>query len=677
MATRKTKREEPEETRHKLDRQLMEQLMFGTGRVRRFTQDTPVLPDVWIEYARGRDDDERLTRPPKTTAADPFPPVKLLLTPLREQSSGTVAQELRRRLREDRATEEWRAFGHDPESRPRVVYNQSTVAATLYFEDLIRVALPMTSWWARLDAQWKIQGLDAPEIRDLLAQAVQDPEHPPLAPTGEKKGETRRLPPALLWMIRVVGALALVHRGERLPARFDTQGAGAAQPADWRVLVDAVTDLIRGVPSDLKESTALVHSISLNREATPTIARSTLAVKADAARRLFDISCADLAWAVIDSGVDARHPAFRLRQDDKKPRPEAFRNADKDLENGTRIVETYDFSQIDLLLDPETSNQPKNLEKRLKGKQGKELSAQLKILNDSLASGRSIDWKLIAPLLRIPQDEGDAKYIPPGHDHGTHVAGILAGDWKKAESQGVLDEDLVGVCPDLRLYDLRVLNETGSGDEFSVMAALQFVRYLNSTNDYMAVHGINMSLSIPHDVSNYACGRTPVCDECERVVSSGVVVVAAAGNQGYRKLTTAEGQPVELYSSVSITDPGNAELVITVGATHRYRPHTYGVSYFSSRGPTGDGRCKPDLVAPGEKITAPLPEEAYGLKDGTSMAAPHVSGVAALLMARHNELVGRPARIKQILCDTATDLGRERYFQGAGMLDALRALQSV
>jgi subtilisin family serine protease len=207
------------------------------------------------------------------------------------------------------------------------------------------------------------------------------------------------------------------------------------------------------------------------------------------------------------------------------------------------------------------------------------------------------------------------------------------------------------------------------------MAALQFIRHLNSTNDYVAVHGVNLSLSIPHEVSNYACGRTPVCDECERVVSSGVVVVAAAGNQGYGK--PSDGTASGTYNTISITDPGNAELVITVGATHRYRPHTYGVSYFSSRGPTGDGRIKPDLVAPGEKITAPLPEGTFGLKDGTSMAAPHVSGAAALLMARHNELVGRPARIKQILCDTATDLGRERYFQGAGMLDALRALQSV
>jgi hypothetical protein len=59
------------------------------------------------------------------------------------------------------------------------------------------------------------------------------------------------------------------------------------------------------------------------------------------------------------------------------------------------------------------------------------------------------------------------------------------------------------------------------------------------------------------------------------------------------------------------------------------------------------------------------------------MAAPHASGAAALLIARHRELAGQPARVKQILCATATDLGRERYFQGAGMLDVLRALQSV
>jgi subtilisin family serine protease len=158
-------------------------------------------------------------------------------------------------------------------------------------------------------------------------------------------------------------------------------------------------------------------------------------------------------------------------------------------------------------------------------------------------------------------------------------------------------------------------------------------------------------------------------------------VVAAAGNDGYLRFSTADRGEHAGYHTVSITDPGNAETVITVGSTHRFLPHTYGVSYFSSRGPTGDGRIKPDLVAPGEKIRSTLMgvADTYSLKemDGTSMAAPHVSGAAALLMARHSEFVGEPLRIKKVLCSSATDLGRERYFQGNGMLDILRALQSV
>jgi hypothetical protein len=59
------------------------------------------------------------------------------------------------------------------------------------------------------------------------------------------------------------------------------------------------------------------------------------------------------------------------------------------------------------------------------------------------------------------------------------------------------------------------------------------------------------------------------------------------------------------------------------------------------------------------------------------MAAPHVSGAAAMLMARYDELIGNPQRIKQILCESATDLGRERTFQGHGMLDVLRAFQRI
>ena len=140
---------------------------------------------------------------------------------------------------------------------------------------------------------------------------------------------------------------------------------------------------------------------------------------------------------------------------------------------------------------------------------------------------------------------------------------------------------------------------------------------------------------------------------------------------------TPKGFPDDGFRTVSITDPGNADAVITVGATHRRDAHKYGVSYFSSRGPTGDGRMKPDLVAPGEKINSTVPGNAMDRFDGTSMAAPHVSGAAALIMQRHPEFIGQPQRIKEILCKTATDLGRERYFQGAGVLDVLRALQSI
>ena len=274
----------------------------------------------------------------------------------------------------------------------------------------------------------------------------------------------------------------------------------------------------------------------------------------------------------------------------------------------------------------------------------------------------------------------------PKTNHGTHVAGILGASRKGAEwaNDRVRDPRINlavpdwanGMCPDIAIYDFRVLAPTLKETEFAIIAALQFIRHVNDRFNFRTIHGANLSLSIPHDVRNYACGRTPVCDECERLVNSGVVVVAAAGNRGYQNFETADGV-FESYAAFSVTDPGNANSVITVGATHRFWPHTYGVSFFSSRGPTGDGRLKPDLVAPGERIRGPLPRNTWGDLDGTSMAAPHVSGAAAMLMARYSELVGQPDRIKDILCKTATDLGREKSFQGNGMLDVLRAFQSI
>ena len=117
------------------------------------------------------------------------------------------------------------------------------------------------------------------------------------------------------------------------------------------------------------------------------------------------------------------------------------------------------------------------------------------------------------------------------------------------------DEVLVGMCPGIEIYDMRVMGADGFGDEFGILAALQFVRWLNKQQDQLLIHGANLSLSLPHAVANFACGRTPICEECQRLVAEGTVVVAAAGNRG-RAIYQTEIGPDEGFRTLSITDPG-------------------------------------------------------------------------------------------------------------------------
>lgn len=136
-----------------------------------------------------------------------------------------------------------------------------------------------------------------------------------------------------------------------------------------------------------------------------------------------------------------------------------------------------------------------------------------------------------------------------------------------------------------------------------------------------------------------------------------------------------------LNLDLSIGDPANLEEAIAVGSIHKEFPHLYGISYFSSRGPTADGRAKPDLVAPGERIiscnnrfNSKKPESHYVAMSGTSMACPHICGIIAGFLSVRREFIGRPDQIKEIVLSHCTDLKRDRYHQGAGMPNLVRML---
>ena len=618
-------------------RALVELVLLGPTNERRQLQDSPVLGDVWIAYAM-----------------DPGKAVDLLITPHKTQAAGPVAVRIAKRL--DRLD-----LPRAPGQESQIAYLQGLVAGRLFFEELLRVIVPMTQWWNDRKVQ---EGLKEYAGNTKLEEMIKAILAWTRAKNEDEQIRTSHVFAAFNSLDRYVSLAGIIlWASQQQKNKKSPTGAGDAlvklkSPAPIvKLLGDVFKKLLDDPDFEPGESRPQIWQISLNRKAMPAVSRSVPSVKGDAARTLFNVRCENIRWAVLDSGIDAKHPAFN------------------DQNRESRIIKAFDFSNIRKIvsLDNLDTNTPafraqlKELrEGREKTLSAKEATEKLKELAEDAENDRSIHWELVEPFITIdPETE-----TKPTSNHGTHVAGIIGA----AANGNTQFAD--GMCPDIKFYDFRVLGRTLQDTEFAIIAALQYLRYLNERHTYLSIHGANLSLSIPHDVRNFACGRTPICNESERLVESGVVVVAAAGNLGYQRFETKDGS-YEGYTAFSITDPGNADGVITVGATHRYRPHTYGVSFFSSRGPTGDGRLKPDLVAPGERIESCLLDGSWGELDGTSMAAPHVSGAAAMLMARYDELIGEPQRIKQILCESATDLNRERSFQGHGMLDVLRAFQSI
>jgi len=411
-----------------------------------------------------------------------------------------------------------------------------------------------------------------------------------------------------------------------------------------------------------------VYKIWYDHPIEPLLTKSVSTVKADAAKVAFAAMGEGVLWAVVDSGIDKKHPHFRKHRnlilEDRQGVP------------GDPVLTHQDYTTEGL--------------------------------------GGCED----------------------GYGHGTHVAGIIAGELSLSDAMEtvqashpryrettvetharpelraitrVLDEHedvrpveieldhISGVAPKCKLLSLKVLDSQGRGKVSNIIKALGYVQTVNEYGRWLHIHGVNLSVGYEYEAEWFACGQSPLCVEVDRLVRSGVAVVVAAGNTGYGFAQSEAKGAVRAGIDVTINDPGNAERAITVGSTHREKPHVYGVSYFSSKGPTGDGRAKPDLVAPGEKIIscaagkfykdmekkvvketgAKQVEFNYVESSGTSMAAPHVSGAIAAFYSIRREFLGDPERAKEIFMDTATDLGREKYFQGRGLVDVMRAIQSV
>ncbi|WP_171075310.1 S8 family serine peptidase [Nonomuraea basaltis] len=229
-----------------------------------------------------------------------------------------------------------------------------------------------------------------------------------------------------------------------------------------------------------------------------------------------------------------------------------------------------------------------------------------------------------------------------GHGHGTHVASIIAGDGDRYD----------GVAPKASLLVGKVLNDYGSGHESDVISGMQWAVAQQA-------RVINMSLG------GCCPGPDNPLDQAlaELSAQSGALFVVAAGNDG---------------QSRRIGSPGTSPAALTVAAVDGSDK----TADFSSRGPTAiDYSLKPDIAAPGVDITAARAQgtsmgtpadDTHTSASGTSMAAPHVAGAAALLAGQHSGWTN--AQLKAALTSTARRTGAGAYEQGAGRVDVARAI---
>lgn len=236
--------------------------------------------------------------------------------------------------------------------------------------------------------------------------------------------------------------------------------------------------------------------------------------------------------------------------------------------------------------------------------------------------------------------------------HGTHVASIAAGTGAASNGQ------YKGMAPGAKLVGIKVLGADGSGSISDIIAG---VDWAVQNKDKYGIRVINLSLGS----SQSSDGTDSLSQAVNNAWDAGIVVCVAAGNSGPDKYT--------------VGSPAAASKVITVGAVDKYDV----ITDFSSRGPTADNRLKPEVVAPGNWIIAarasgtsmgqPI-NDYYTAAPGTSMATPHVAGIAALILQAHPSWT--PDKVKTALIETADIVAPSEIADiayGAGRVNAYKA----
>ena len=215
--------------------------------------------------------------------------------------------------------------------------------------------------------------------------------------------------------------------------------------------------------------------------------------------------------------------------------------------------------------------------------------------------------------------------------HGTHCAGILAATGSK--------NGIYGTAPGISLYAVKVLSDKGEGRVSDVIEGIFWAK-----NNSMQV--ASMSLEAKED-------SRALHDAVDEASAGGVLIVAAAGNKG-----------VPSGSGNTMAYPAKYNGVLSVAAVNKYNHRATWSSTGSELG----------VSAPGVTIRSTVPGASYATFSGTSMAAPHVAGVAALVYSTHPDWTNQ--QVRQQIIRTATPLGNSQLY-GAGLVNATAAVSDA